>query len=706
MHRFRQICRVAKSRGMVGICRSRSPLLVSTASNPTLQVVEFWTTTKCLAGNPRNTRRKILKPIQFKKSAKMLQDVVSIRASMTVQEVATSIGKDVDMVFEAMSYIRGTEKYDKPDSVIDDLAIIKQILDKTGFRWKMEAKKTEEKEEDKDVYRRPPANSSVTVKRPPVVAIMGHVDHGKTTLLDSLRSTNVVSQEFGGITQHIGAFSVKLSSGETITFLDTPGHAAFSAMRARGAKVTDIVVLVVAADDGVMKQTTESIKYANEAGVPIIVAINKIDKPDCDVEATKKDLLNNGIQLEDFGGEIQAVPISALKGTNLDALQEAIVALAEVLDVKADPEGLVEAVVIESKTDPGRGKLSTALIQRGTLKKGCILVAGTAWAKVRGMFNDQGRPVTKASPGMPVEIIGWRELPSAGEAIVEVESEQKAKEVSSWRLQRQKEERIIQDQVVIQKKMEEHKAEYNELRKQKLEKGHRGSALYREIRSKESVGVRTGPEFSVVVKGDVDGSVEAILDILETYDSSQCQLNLLSYGVGIVTEQDVEMAAIFKGIVYGFNVQVPSKVAQLAKSKGVIIKSHNVIYKLIDDIKKQLTERLPPLQVEETIGEANVLAEFSVTEGKRKVCVAGCRCIKGSLQKKKLFKLVRNGEVLAEGQLMSLKHFKNEVESIKTGVECGLSFQDQTVVPQAGDTVVCFEHKDKKQELSWNLDFL
>lgn len=706
MHRFRQICRVAKSRGMVGICRSRSPLLVSTASNPTLQVVEFWTTTKCLAGNPRNTRRKILKPIQFKKSAKMLQDVVSIRASMTVQEVATSIGKDVDMVFEAMSYIRGTEKYDKPDSVIDDLAIIKQILDKTGFRWKMEAKKTEEKEEDKDVYRRPPANSSVTVKRPPVVAIMGHVDHGKTTLLDSLRSTNVVLQEFGGITQHIGAFSVKLSSGETITFLDTPGHAAFSAMRARGAKVTDIVVLVVAADDGVMKQTTESIKYANEAGVPIIVAINKIDKPDCDVEATKKDLLNNGIQLEDFGGEIQAVPISALKGTNLDALQEAIVALAEVLDVKADPEGLVEAVVIESKTDPGRGKLSTALIQRGTLKKGCILVAGTAWAKVRGMFNDQGRPVTKASPGMPVEIIGWRELPSAGEAIVEVESEQKAKEVSSWRLQRQKEERIIQDQVVIQKKMEEHKAEYNELRKQKLEKGHRGSALYREIRSKESVGVRTGPEFSVVVKGDVDGSVEAILDILETYDSSQCQLNLLSYGVGIVTEQDVEMAAIFKGIVYGFNVQVPSKVAQLAKSKGVIIKSHNVIYKLIDDIKKQLTERLPPLQVEETIGEANVLAEFSVTEGKRKVCVAGCRCIKGSLQKKKLFKLVRNGEVLAEGQLMSLKHFKNEVESIKTDVECGLSFQDQTVVPQAGDTVVCFEHKDKKQELSWNLDFL
>ncbi|ESO07647.1 hypothetical protein HELRODRAFT_110518 [Helobdella robusta] len=545
--------------------------------------------------------------------------------------------------------------------------------------------------------------------RPPIVTIMGHVDHGKTTLLDALRKTNVVAQEFGGITQHIGAFSgcKKITSNNVITFLDTPGHAAFSSMRARGAMVTDIVVLVVAADDGVMKQTLESLRFARDANVPIIVAINKIDKPNIDLASTKRSLLNSGIQLEEFGGDVQLVLISALKGLNLDKLQECILAQAEMMDLKADPTCHVQAVCIESRTDPGRGKLSTLLIQQGSLKRGDILVGGSAWAKVRGMFNDQGKPVEKAEPGQPVEVIGWRTLAPAGQNIIQVDCEQDAKKLIEKYSEEENEKKINMDNEVIQKKMELHREFYNELRKKKLELGRRMGSIYRAGRSKESQTDNGVPKLDIIIKGDVDGSVEAILDVVETYScSDQCKLNVINYGVGAVTENDVQMAQMFDGIIYTFNIETPDSILSLAKEQGVKILNYNIIYRLFADLIKQLNNKLPEIEDEEVIGEANVLANFSVTEGKKKVWVAGCRCVKGQLVKKKQFKLVRNGQTILEGSLGSLKHFKNEVDSIKTDTECGLSFDDQQECPCAGDRIVCYDKVGKKQNIKWNLDFI
>ncbi|KAK2190842.1 hypothetical protein NP493_66g01012 [Ridgeia piscesae] len=607
------------------------------------------------------------KPIQYKpKGLKESKEVVTVYENITVQELADAMEKSVDHIFEVMLYIQYTDKYDSPDSEIDNFHVVKDIIAKSGLRFRFKEKKKAIVKENKDLEPRPPPEPEDLVRRPPVVTVMGHVDHGKTTLLDMLRKTNVVDKEFGGITQHIGAFSVQLASGETITFLDTPGHAAFSAMRARGAHVTDIVVLVVAVDDGVMGQTVECIRHAQEAEVPVIVALNKVDKAPQNV---------HGIQLEDFGGDVQAIPISALKGDNVEQLEEAIVALSEVMEVKADPSGFVEGTVIESRHDMGRGKLATVLVQRGTLKKGAYLVAGASWAKVRGMFDDNGRPVLEATPGTPIELIGWRMLPSAGESIQEVESERRAKEVVEWREKQKKEEHQLEAHRVVQERADVHREDYKRRREVRLNKGYRRSSLYRKDRVKEIIDSDVGPKLEIVVKGDVDGSVEAILDTLDSYMSEQCALHILQYGVGTVNEQDVEMAANFGGIVYGFNVDCPETVKKLARSKGVSVRAHNIIYKLMDDIREELTSRLPPKVVEEVI----------VIHGDR----------------------MANRRFLwrAAGELTSLKHFKNEVDSIKTDVECGICFADKTVVPQHGDRIICYERKEVAQQLEWDIDF-
>ncbi|KAH8027590.1 hypothetical protein HPB51_007140 [Rhipicephalus microplus] len=523
---------------------------------------------------------------------------------------------------------------------------------------------------------RPPPDPSVLVPRAPVITIMGHVDHGKTTLLDSLRNTNVVDQEFGGITQHIGAFTVKLPGKDRITFLDTPGHAAFSAMRERGAMATDIVVLVVAADDGVMEQTVESIRYAREANVPIIVAINKMDKPTADIENAKRGLMVHGIQMDDEGGDTQYVCISALKGTNLDKLTETILTQAELMEIKADPKGPVEGVVIESMTDRHRGKLSTALVQRGTLRKGAYLVAGLAWAKVRGMFDEWGKPVQSAPPGTPVQVIGWRSLPSAGDVIIEVESE-------------------------VQRHLEQYKAELEQRRAMGIRKKRK-----RLTNREKEYTVDDTPCLPIVVKGDVDGSVEAVLDLLDTYHSHQkCRLDIIHYGVGPVSESDVELAQPFNGIVYAFHVPVLGAAASAAEEGNVHIRSYNVIYHLVDDIKKELGKRLPLLDVDEVHGEAVVQQEFLVSEGRKKIPVAGCKCTKGTLRKNALYKLVRNSEVIHSGPLVSMRHLKNEVESIKKDVECGLMFQDANVRFQHGDVLVCYSIKQVPQETDWDPGF-
>ncbi|PSN43893.1 Translation initiation factor IF-2 [Blattella germanica] len=564
----------------------------------------------------RNKKRKTQeekkspKVINFGPKPKHKDKVVDIWKNMTVLDLAETIGKNVDHVFEVMMYVDDSVYYNKPSSVIDNFRVIQEVVKKSGMKFKVVPRPDEKEIEavNKDITKRPPPDPSVLVKRPPVVTVMGHVDHGKTTLLDSLRNTSVVETEFGGITQHIGAFSVELQSGDTITFLDTPGHAAFTAMRARGAQVTDLVVLVVAADDGVMEQTVESIKMAKAAEVPIIVAINKIDKPEADIidalyhlppfqDRTKDMLVKHGIQVEDKGGDVQAIPISALKGTNLDTLSEAIVLQAEMMNLKGDPRGLVEGTVVESKTDPYRGKLSTSIVQRGTLRKGSILVAGLAWAKVRAMFNEKGQPIQEAPPSTPAEILGWRELPSAGEEILEVESE-------------------VQKLDIL--------------------------PLLCFIRLREA--------FFICIR-KVHYISYAILDVLETYDGNDiCKLDLVHYGVGAVTETDLELADAFKG-------------------------------------------------------EANVLQVFEVSEGKKKLPVAGSRCTKGILRKAGKYRLVRGNDTIYDGSLASMRHLKNEVDSIKKDVECGLRLDDGTISVQPGDTIICYEIRNEEQKTDWDPGF-
>lgn len=641
------------------------------------------------------------------KGIKEKSHVVNIWKNMTVQELADAIKRDLDTLFEIFIYVEDSEEYDRPDAAIDNLKVIQNAVKRAGLRFRLASPpdKIEMTKESKDAFRRPPPDESELVRRPPVVTIMGHVDHGKTTLLDALRHSAVVDTEFGGITQHIGAFSVRLDSGEKVTFLDTPGHAAFREMRARGATVTDIVVLVVAADDGVMEQTKESIHHALEANVSIVVAINKIDKPGANVAQTRDMLLQHGLQLEDHGGDIQAVPISALKGQNLNLLVEAIVTQAELLNLCADPRGLVEAVVVESRLDLGRGKVATCIIQRGTLSKGAVLVAGTAWCKVRNLFDDAGQPVKAAPPATPVQVIGWKELPAAGDLVLEVESERCASEVVEWRRKEETKEKQEQQQEAIQEKLNEHLAVYKAQLEEKRRLGIRYKRRQREPREKEIKNENTGPRVSLVLKGDVDGTVEAILNVLDTYHSEDCQLEIISYGIGAVTPSDVLLAAAFNGSIYTFNTEIPADVQKMAKDEGVSIKKNNVIYHLVEDLKIEISQNLPPKDIEEILGEANVIEEFLITERKKKVPVAGCRCVRGVLKKEALYRVIRGQDIIHEGLLSSMYHIKSEVATITRGKECGLKFVDELLRFQPGDTLVCYQMNKVSQVTDWDPGF-
>ncbi|NXU82519.1 IF2M factor, partial [Xiphorhynchus elegans] len=649
-----------------------------------------------------------------KKKIPLIRGEVEIRQKMTIEELARAMGKDIDHIYEALLYTDIDLNSLEPDSILYE-DHIKMIVQKSGMKYKSAKLKEEKERKNTDAFCcpcRPPADPAVLSPRPPVVTILGHVDHGKTTLLDSLRKSQVASMEAGGITQHIGAFLVHMPSGEKITFLDTPGHAAFSAMRARGTNVTDIVILVVAAEDGVMQQTIESIQHAKNAGVPLILAINKCDKPEADPERVKKELLAHDVVCEEFGGDVQAVNISALKGENLMVLAEATVALAEMLELKADATGLVEGTVIESRKDRGKGALTTAIIQRGTLRKGCVLVAGKTWAKVRFMFDENGKAVDAAPPGIPVEIMGWKDVPSAGDEILEVESEQRAHEVIDWRNYVEQQEKLKKDMEVIEAKQKEHRMEY-EQKQQKLAHltwRQRKAVLYKA--SKHTMFQRPTERrevdentLSVIVKGDVDGSVEAILNILDTYDcEDECKLDIVHFGMGAISENDLSLAEAFNGVIYGFSVDANQSVKKLADKKGIKIKLHNIIYKLIDDLKEELNSRLPPAMVETTIGEASVLDTFSVTVGKNKVPVAGCRVQKGLLDRKMKFKLIRKGDVIWKGSLSSLKHHKDDAQVIKAGMDCGLSL-DKNLEFNIGDDIICYEETEVQQTTSWDPGF-
>nr|XP_054758800.1 translation initiation factor IF-2, mitochondrial-like [Lytechinus pictus] len=630
--------------------------------------------------------------------------VIAVSGPMTVKQLQEAMGVEEDYIYE---FLLDTDVDFSPSSVLKP-SIIEDIVTDSDMHYLRIKKMKEKPTKDKDAYPRPPADPSLLKSRSPVVTIMGHVDHGKTTLLDTLRKTSVAAGEAGGITQHIGAFQVKLPSGQIITFLDTPGHAAFKAMRERGAEVTDIVVLVVAADDGVMEQTRESIKYARNAGVPIIVALNKCDKPDADPDFTRKDLLANDIVIEEYGGDIQCVEISALKGHNLEALCEAVMTQAEVQELTADQTGLAEGVIVECKVDKGMGPVVTLIVQRGILKKGAVLVAGTAKCRVRAMQNERGEPMEQALPSQPVEVTGWKETPAAGDQVLQVESEKQAKEVIKWREEKASSSKLEEDAVVVEKKTSEHRRMY-EARREAHSKMH-----WREIRAekvtarflKEKESTPSGdPELNLIIKGDVDGSVEAILDTLSTYTAhQQCKLNILNFGVGVISDKDVELANTFNGAIVGFNVAATEDAEEMAKAKGVPLKMHNIIYRLVDDLREDLSRRLPLLEQESVIGEAAVLQPFEISIGKRKVSVAGCRVDKGELQSRGLFKLIRNQKTIHQGPLASLKHHKDDVSNVKRGLECGVRFEEQLDY-EIGDTIICYEIERIPQEIEWELDF-
>ncbi|XP_044119906.1 translation initiation factor IF-2, mitochondrial isoform X1 [Neovison vison] len=639
---------------------------------------------------------------------------VEVWIGMTVEELARAMEKDIDCVYEALMNTAIDLDSLEAHSHLDEVWI-KEVIKKAGMKLKWSKLKQDKVRENKDAVRRPQADPALLTPRSPVVTIMGHVDHGKTTLLDKLRKTQVAAMEAGGITQHIGAFLVSLPSGEKITFLDTPGHAAFSAMRARGAQVTDIVILVVAADDGVMKQTVESIQHAKDAQVPIVLAINKCDKAGADPEKVKKELLAYDVVCEDYGGDVQAVHISALtvNGDNLMALAEATVALAEMLELKADSTGPVEGTVIESFTDKGRGPVTTAIIQRGTLRKGSILVAGKSWAKVRLMFDENGKTIHEACPSMPVGIVGWRDLPSAGDEILEVESEPRARAVVDWRKYELEQEKNKEDLKIIEEKRKEHQEAHQKAREKygNIDWKERSFLKYQERKELKPLKAKEKEErdshvLPIIIKGDVDGSVEAIVNIMDTYDAShECELELVHFGVGDVSENDVNLAETFRGVIYGFNVNVGNVIQKSAAKKGVKIKLHKIIYHLIEDLQEELSSRLPCTVEEHPIGEASILATFSVTEGKKKVPVAGCRVQKGQLEKQKKFKLIRNGEVIWKGSLSSLKHHKDDVSIIKTGMDCGLSLSEEKIEFKVGDEIICYEEKQVPAKTSWDPGF-
>ena len=495
------------------------------------------------------------------------------------------------------------------------------------------------------------------VSRPPVVTVMGHVDHGKTSLLDALRRTDVAAGEAGGITQHIGAYQVQLKSGQRITFLDTPGHAAFTSMRARGAKVTDLVILVVAADDGVMPQTVEAIAHAKAANVPMIIAINKIDKGDANPMRVKTELLQHEVQVEDLGGETQTVEVSATKSLNLDKLEEAILLQAEILDLKANPARAAEGAVIEAKLDKGRGPVATVLVQRGTLKVGDIVVAGAEWGRVRLLQNDRGETVKEAGPATPIEVLGLSAPPEAGDEMVVVDSEARAREVVEYRARKRREAR-------------------------QASSGRQ--TLDQLLKTREAGEKRLLP---LVLKADVQGSSEAIQGALAKLGTDEVGAQILQSGVGGITESDVILAHASGAAVIGFNVRANAQARERAKRDGVDIRYYNIIYNVVDDVKAALSGLLAPETREKFLGNAEILEIFSITKvGK----VAGCKVTEGVVKRGAKVRLIRDNVVIHEGELSTLKRFKDEVREVQTGQECGMAFANYQDM-QKGDVIECFE---------------
>ena len=612
--------------------------------------------TRSVAAFRRRTQR--LKGHGQQDAKEKISREIVLPETITVQELANRMSeRAVDVIKLLMRQGRMVTLTDTLDA--DTAEIIAEDLGHT-------VKRVADSDVEEGLFDRPD-DEGAAVPRPPIVTIMGHVDHGKTSLLDAIRHANVVAGEAGGITQHIGAYQVTAPNGAKITFIDTPGHAAFTAMRARGAKVTDIVVLVVAADDGVMPQTIEAIRHAKAANAPIIVAINKMDKPEANPQRVTQELLQHDVQVEAFGGDTLSVEVSATKGTNLDKLLEAIALQAELLNLVADPDRSAEGTVIEARLDRGRGPVATVLVQRGTLKVGEIVVAGSQWGRVRALVNDKGEALEQALPSTPVEVLGFSGAPEAGDRVAVVDTEARAREITEYR-ERQRREKLAA----------------------------RGQSVRTSLSDMMSnLKAQGRKEVALVVKGDVQGSVEAITAALEKLGNDEVVAHVIHGGAGGVTESDVTLAEASQAVILGFNVRAHKEARELAEQQGIEIRYYNIIYNLVDDVKAAMSGLLAPTLRETMLGNAQILEVFAISKVGN---VAGCRVLDGVVQRGSHVRLIRDNVVIHEGKLSTLKRFKDEVAVVQAGQECGMAFENYQDM-RVGDIVECYNVEEIRRTL-------
>ncbi len=609
-------------------------------------------------GRHSSTRRPKFKKPKEPIETKLIVREVNIPEAISVQELANRMA------------IRAAEVVKKLISM-GVLATVNQMIDAdtaeilvTEFGHTSKRTKVED---IGDVLKAQEDDPATMVLRAPVVTVMGHVDHGKTSLLDAIRKTDVAAHEAGDITQHIGAYQVTMPSGQKITFIDTPGHAAFTEMRARGANVTDIVVLVVAADDGIMAQTIEAIHHARAANVPVIIAINKMDKPEADINRVKTALLQHEIVLEEMGGDVIAVGVSAKIGLNIDKLEEAILLQAEVLNLKANPHRDALGAVIEARLEKGRGAVATVLIQRGTLKVGDIFVAGTEWGRVRALVDDRGNNLKQASPSQPIEVIGFNGTPRAGDLFIVVESEANAREIVETRSQNFKAQQAAA------------------LRKTTVDQLIQDAAAQGAMK-----------ELAVVIKSDVQGSLEAILGSLNKLANQEVSARILYSGVGGINESDVTLARASKGLIIGFNVRANQQARELAHREGVEVRYYSIIYDVLDDIKAILGGLLSPTLKENFLGYAEIRQVFNITKAGK---IAGCYVTEGVVKRGAKVRLLRDNVVIHEGSLKTLKRIKDEVKEVKEGFECGMAFENYQDIRE-GDIIECFEIESIARQLA------
>ncbi|MBR1605936.1 MAG: translation initiation factor IF-2 [Alphaproteobacteria bacterium] len=600
-------------------------------------------------GAPRRRfKKKQPKPVQEQAPQEKVIKEVVIPEIITVQELANRMAEKSAVVIKKLMALGVMATINQP--IDADTAQI--VVEELGHKFKRIADSDVEltlkgdEDTEKDL-----------LPRPPVVTVMGHVDHGKTSLLDALRETNVAAREAGGITQHIGAYQIETKDGQKITFIDTPGHEAFSEMRARGAKVTDIVVLVVAANDGIMPQTVEAIRHAQAAEVPIVVAINKIDLPGADPMRVKTELLNHGIAVEEMGGESLCAEVSAKKRINIDKLLEAILLQAEILDLKANPNRMAEGAVVEAKMEKGRGSVATVLVQKGTLHVGDIIIAGKEWGHVRALLNENGHKVHEAGPATPVEVLGLQGTPAAGDNFAVAVDENQAREITSYRIRKERDAKLVKSAKSAMEQM--------------LDKIKSGEIKH----------------LPIIIKADVQGSIEAIEGTLNKLSNNEVSVQILHSAVGPISESDVTLAKASNAFIIGFNVRAIPQARDMARRDGIDIRYYSIIYDVADDVKKALEGMLSPELKEKILGYAEIRSVFNITGVGR---VAGCMVTEGLVKRGCKVRLLRDNVVIHDGSLGQLKRFKDDVKEVKDGYECGMSFENYNDI-QVGDAIECYE---------------